>query len=219
MNVAHLVFLALGLSLFAQPVAACDNPAGAPGDIRFNADHDVFQGCTARGWAGFHAFGLPPTGCDTIGDTCSDGTIYAGLSPDGNTAMYVPVADAPNSKTWGPDATDTAMADCIWPYTGGTCDTGKANTTLLAGLGATYEAATYCDGLVAHGHSDWYLPARNELPLLYDLKVAGKGNFQNASYWSSSERDPDLAAYHGFAAGDQHGDDKTVSRLVRCVRQ
>ena len=44
---------------------------------------------------------------------------------------------------------------------------GPTNSAVEAALGASYEAATFCEGLTIGGYSDWYLPAQNELEVLY----------------------------------------------------
>lgn len=54
---------------------------------------------------------------------------------------------------------------------------GPTNSAALAALGAAYQAATFCEGLTIGGYSDWYLPARNELEVLYYfLKPTADGN-------------------------------------------
>jgi hypothetical protein len=44
---------------------------------------------------------------------------------------------------------------------------GPANSAALAALGVDYQAATFCESLTIGGYSDWYLPAFNELEVLY----------------------------------------------------
>jgi hypothetical protein len=67
---------------------------------------------------------------------------------------------------------------------------GPGNSATLAGLGAAYEAATWCESLTIGGFSDWYLPARNELEVAYynlknvsqsnDISSGNKGSNANA---------------------------------------
>jgi len=48
----------------------------------------------------------------TVGDVCSDGTVYAGISPDGNRAMYVARCDL--GMSWsgsGPDQSSQILSD------------------------------------------------------------------------------------------------------------
>jgi uncharacterized protein (TIGR02145 family) len=44
---------------------------------------------------------------------------------------------------------------------------GSTNSASEAALGTSYEAATFCEDLNIGGYSDWYLPALNELEVLY----------------------------------------------------
>ena len=55
---------------------------------------------------------------------------------------------------------------------------GPTNSAGLAALGASYAAATFCEGLTINGYSDWYLPARNELEVAYyNLKNITQANW------------------------------------------
>ncbi|WP_460590081.1 Lcl domain-containing protein [Haliea atlantica] len=176
----------------------------------------------------------PPTNCPNIGDTCDDGSIYAGLTPDGDVKMYTTATDAPSTYTWNDGTTnytDMSMTNCTdtSPGTAATCQTGEANTAFL--VGATGEpdypfaAAEYCDGLSAHGHDDWYLPAQDELNVLYTNKNTGALNstFNESSgwyYWSSSEQSVNFVRIQGFSDGYQGYINKNSAyNLVRCVRR
>lgn len=169
--------------------------------------------------------------CDNApapGQTCADGSVYAGQSPDGNAPMFTTPADG-GAFTWNdgthPDASVT-MSFCS--SSGGTCNTGKDNTDSIVALNATsptapYAAATYCDGLVAHGKSDWYLPAVSELEVLYDNKndIGGfdtSGNFWGGTYWSSTQMNTWDAIYIYMSDGSQ-GYGKHYALIVRCVRK
>ncbi len=218
----------------------CTSPDAPLGAIIYNEDEDVFQGCTLKGWWAFHEY--PTNSCTgttsdpTIGETCDDGSIYAGLSPDGNVAMYTTPADAASTYTWNDGTsnyTDTSMANCTdtSPGTAVTCQTGEANTAFL--VGATGEpdypfaAAEYCDGLSAHGYDDWYLPAQDELNVLYTNKNTGdlngtfdeSGSYPTGWYWSSSEFQSDQARYQYFDTGNMTDLNKTNAMAVRCVRK
>jgi len=166
--------------------------------------------------------GTPGSGDE--GCEMPDGTYYAGLSPDGDVPMYVSGLPHEVSRTWNNGTSnwiDTAMVNC----TGGgqtSCNTGQDNTALLVGLsdaGAPYEAAQYCDGLDAHGHQDWYLPASSEIWLLVNGSNFIAGVTTNSPYWPSSEKDNSSALAMYFSIPGMVPRSKNNSSLVRCVRK
>jgi hypothetical protein len=74
--------------------------------------------------------------------------------------------------------------------TGTAVGTGAENTRkIIAVQGTKYNyAALVCANYRGGGYSDWFLPSKDELYLLYKQKIAGivKG-FTWGAYWSSSE--------------------------------
>jgi hypothetical protein len=169
--------------------------------------------------ASMPANGATPTACGEIGTGCPDGTVYAGLSPDGRSALYTTPYDAPLLLAWNSGERD------LWTETGTVSHTnGKMNTGLLhlhSAVGKAYRAANYCATLNASGRDDWYLPARDELSRLHENRVA-IGNFNlvvGARYWSSSESTNLFAWSQNFDTGFQSGDPKHVPLGVRCVRK
>jgi len=168
------------------------------------------------------------SGTPSIGTVCSDGTVYAGLSPDGNVKMYTTRCDV--GQTWDGSACTGTRTTKKWSYgvtiaTGYTNgSTGESNSSGLYALNANadgpYEAATFCQDLVINGQSDWYLPSSGELSVLYTSKAA-IGNFDTSGiyYWSSSETNTSSAWIQRFSDGNQAGNNKPNSNYVRCARR
>lgn len=235
MRFLFLLLSAAFILFCGNPSFACTNPVGAPGDMMYNATHNIFQGCTDKGWMAFHApaatppIPTTPQNCPNAGDVCTNGMIYAGMF-SGN-RIYAAANDAPTTLAWGPyqDAvTETGMGLCTTPYTSGSCNTGRENTQILIGLPLSYPAAEYCAALSAHGQSTgWYLPSRNELGLIYDNLRDGRDapaddptyNFHQGVYWSSSENSRIFAFRQHFTqnTGWQDAPNNNNPGYVRCV--
>lgn len=184
-----------------------------------------------------------PTDCSTgaVGTVCADGSVYAGISPDGSVPMYVTRCDynqtwsgsacinARTGITWNngqDDWVDTLLVNCgSFPA----CDpSGETNTATLVAADSDsddpgvqpHAAAKYCDDLVVHGQSDWYLPSAPELNVMYGHKVAiGQLEVSGSYYWSSSEVSSGDAWYQRFSDGVQSNNNKYGGNLVRCVRR
>jgi hypothetical protein len=107
------------------------------------------------------------------------------------------------------------------PNTSTAVGTGATNTAyIMAGCTQRPIAASVCADLVLNGYSDWYLPSRDELQLMYNrLHTQGLGGFANTWYWSSSQDGPNLAWLMGFYLGDVFSSNKNDNhRQVRAVR-
>ncbi len=173
------------------------------------------------------------SGCSPEGTVCADGTVYAGLS-GASTPMYVTRCDA--GQTWdGAACTGTRTTHC-WNNcnTTGYVATSTANTdgqtyttTLtttdsdsITGGTQQHIAAQYCADLSLHGHSDWYLPAKNELNTMHTNKTV-IANFDTGGsvYWSSSESNTSGAWYQRFSDGSQNNYNKASAVYVRCARR
>ncbi len=176
---------------------ACSRGVLSPGEYRYGGECTVVAACNE---------------CDP-GGRCADGTIYAG-SYNGFD-YYTTPADL-GQYTWG-SFIDTGTHDQ---------DDGWGNTEALAALEAagqgTFPAALVCWRLDAHGHTDWFLPASNELRhVLYENRHA-IGGFGTSRYWSSSSHTslPDRAYYVAFTSGQVSygGFNKSNTLHVRCAR-
>ena len=131
--------------------------------------------------------------------------------------LIVATADQSAGIQWcnGPNTTTGATATAL--------GTGLANTNTI--ISSQADPTTYAAGVARSyeggGYTDWYLPSKDELSKLYDLKALGFGGFESptAIYWSSSEYDLDHA--WSQAAFDTGGPDyilKNGGFQVRAVR-
>ena len=147
-----------------------------------------------------------PTGCPNIGDVCHNGSIFAG-----DTNMYVTDANQSTSIRW---------ATLRQTNSGAHSNTdGAANQAWIVANRALsqYPAFELCENLNRHGHTDWYLPAVNELNHLYTNKDAIGGFTTGGWYWSSTETSSFNAWPQRFSDGVQTIYVKTNNFVVRCV--
>ena len=79
------------------------------------------------------------------------------------------------------------------------------------------KAIQLCKNYKGDGYSDWHLPTKDELNLLYEKKDL-IGGFAPSYYWSSTEADSKNAWYQVFFNGNQYGSFKTYTGKVRAVR-
>lgn len=225
------------------PLSSCTFPTATPGEIVYKSAYNAFMGCTLAGWQSFNA---PIDPCEPanpeVGSSCLDGTIYVGKTPDGNVKMFT-TSGPGAAQEWnaGNSANYVDVAGLTNCTTGAqsSCNTGRLNTPVLAAADSssaggfqTHNAATYCENLVAHGYSDWYLPAINELGLLYTARNSGVfagtfptvDSFPASLYWSSSEYSHVGAMHINFATGNgwpynaTTNVDKRWPFIARCVR-
>jgi hypothetical protein len=175
-----------------------------------------------------------PQGCPNIGDVCDDGTIYVGLSPDGDVPMFAAPFETEASL---PHSSIENYPDGFVLTGFGSAEfaTGFSNTNTLAAMDADsftsgfqpHPAATYCYGLISSGASDWYLPGRSELvPTLTGLHTGGLPIVYGVQYWAScggnDAANPERGERRTIFEDGSIGSGwllKTASRQVRCVRK
>ena len=124
-----------------------------------------------------------------------------------------------NGSGGGLIAASTAQSNAIWgcygdiiPGADGTAiGTGAQNTIdIEARCTLINTAADICANLALAGHTDWFLPSKDELDLMYKnigqgnvLGLGNVGGFANALYWSSSEISSTFASSQNFTNGVQ----------------
>ncbi|GHV90046.1 hypothetical protein AGMMS50268_05490 [Spirochaetia bacterium] len=100
---------------------------------------------------------------------------------------------------------------------------GKKNTQELVEQlernGETETAAQRGQRISFDGFSDWFLPSKDELDLMYkNLKANGLDGFGTERYWSSSQDDKNRAWGQDFRDGKQDYYSKNRSYSVRVIR-
>jgi len=153
-----------------------------------------------------------PVSC-AIGGVCAVGDI----GPGGGIVFY----DAGSPQSWGrymeaaPNTWNGSDGDPLaeWGCSstsisgakGTAIGTGAVNTAaIVAGCPDLGIAAKLADALTIGSRSDWFLPSKDELTLMYtNLYQAGVGGFATDAYWSSSDVDADFAWHQYFRNGNQ----------------
>jgi prepilin-type N-terminal cleavage/methylation domain-containing protein len=124
-----------------------------------------------------------------------------------------------NNHVWGPFEISGSSQNV-------TLSNGKANTAILAGKGADYDAAYYCYNLTEDGVSvgTWYLPSYKELWAGWN--ALGTDVFPSGAYWSSTEQSSEGLSenfawflFDDFLEGHiMHYMFKSNEYYVRCLR-
>jgi hypothetical protein len=91
---------------------------------------------------------------------------------------------------------------------------------LSEGLFNWEDAVRSCKKSESNGYSDWFLPDKEQINLLYFRKgVVGGFTHASAIYWSSSESAEDCAWIKDFSSfGSQKAENKESYNRVRAIR-
>jgi hypothetical protein len=80
-------------------------------------------------------------------------------------------------------------------------------------------AAKLCQNAEINGYTDWFLPTKEELGLMYEnLHAEGKGEFQADKYWSSVDLNSTFAGVLNFEVGVITMAAKSSTARIRPVR-
>ena len=162
----------------------------------------------------------------SIGDTYQGGIIFY-LDGNGGGLIAAPTDQSTSSVNWGCNITPISGAD------GTAIGTGAQNTIDIE-LGCTTPgtAADICANLTLGGYSDWFLPSKDELNLMWTNLADSDGDGQNTGpsdpnnlggfspnyYWSSTESNYVFAWRQNFNVGSQFSNYKYNFYYVRSVR-
>jgi len=138
-----------------------------------------------------------------------------GSYSDGWRYLEAAPSDQSTGTEWGCYGVSISGAD------GTAVGTGEQNTIdIEVGCTTPGTAADICANLSLGDYSDWFLPSKDELNLMYEnLKVHEVGGFVAFFYWSSSELNADYAWHQYFGTGFQYYlNYKSSTYRVRAVR-
>ena len=195
----------------------------------------VFVGCKKKGCTDPNALNFDSKAkqndgsCEfaPIGSSYQGGIIFY---QDGNGGGLIAApTDQSTGAEWGCYGTGIAGADGV------IVGTGNQNTLdIEAGCPNAGTAADICANLTLGGYSDWFLPSRDELNLMWTnlADSDGDGNnlgssdpnnlggFASTFYWSSTEYDTDDAFGSDFSNGNAYTylANKNYTGSVRAVR-
>ena len=185
-------------------------PAGTAGQVL-----TMNTGATAPEWV------AATTATYAIGDTHQGGIIFY-LDASGKHGLI----SAPTDQSFGIQWYNGSYVD-TYAYGNG-IGAGEGNSQGIRrwqGYCSSCYASELCQDLSLGGETDWYLPSKYELNLMFEnigqgnaLGLGNIGNFANNVYWSSTEGDGNNAWRQGFIGGYQYDDNKVYTSYVRAVR-
>lgn len=192
-----------------EDLRACDSSLA--GAMRYDTGSSSIQICKNNA-------PTEPSGCNSVGDVCSDGTLYAFSRNygSGNEKVYVTDTNQSAATQW---KTTTGVDDISVDSN----TDGKSNVSSLNSAVSNFPAINLCASLNLHSATDWYLPAVDELNDLYSNKVAIEANASEAfvatGYWTSTENNTTTAIRQNLGNGSTGTPAKDQLRDVRCIRR
>ncbi len=161
-----------------------------------------------------------------IGELFGGGIVFW-IDNTGQHGLIVSLFNTSQSSTWS-----TIYNVLIGPTAQSTWN-GQANSTaMIYHPAAISSSAKLCNSYSNPNHgtgiySDWYLPAVDELSLVYHARyllnkvIAGESGvpfLSDVNYWSSTEFDAQNAKNYYFSNGEAGENSKNSTNVVRCVR-
>ena len=198
-----------------------DAISAAKGLVLFNTTTNTLQinegDATTANW-----LSLTASTCGlSIGDTHQGGIIFY-LDGSGCHGLVA----APSDQSTGIQWYNGSYID-TYAYGNG-IGSGEGNSIGIRrwqGTCSSCYASQLCQDLNLGGKTDWYLPSKYELNLMYEnigqgnvLGLGNVGNFDNYYYWSSTEYDNGGAWRQDFGYGNQGYVNKVNAFNVRAVR-
>jgi hypothetical protein len=134
----------------------------------------------------------------------------------GQHGLVAAMEDIEGTYEWGCFGTSISGAD------GTSIGTGLQNTLDIVAQNCQTEnggitAAQATLNYETEGYTDWFLPSKDELLEMYN-SILNQGEFEDSSYWSSSENYEDFAWVVLFYDGEMDYHNKSGQTRVRPIR-
>jgi hypothetical protein len=175
------------------------------------------------------AYAVTENNISAYGNEVSFTTLSVGQAGPGGGIVFFNKGNSTSGWQYLETATSDQSTGLSWGCTGlsipGTqlaVGSGEANTSLIvAGCNEDSFPAKICDNLSLGGQTDWFLPSRDELNLMYkNLHTNNQGNFSDSFYWSSSEDGASHAGSLSLTSGSAGNGSmpKHLTLYVRAIR-
>jgi hypothetical protein len=167
------------------------------------------EGATLTFCNGVPSWGPCPEPPIQVGSFYQGGVVFY---VDGNGhGLIAATSDQSIGALWGCEGTGITTLNTI--------NTGLVNTeAIYVSCPQVDIAARICYDLELNGYTDWYLPSKDELDLIYQNQAA-IGGFNNGLYWSSSQSTSTTAFYKNFSNGNSSSNFKSSYYYrVRAIR-
>jgi len=156
----------------------------------------------------------PPASClpITIGAQEVDGSYYAGNFSGHDICMTEYDAGGTQWNNGNSPSITTGATNS---------SDGESNVAILLALSnseSPYVAAQLCDTLTAHGHTDWYLPSKDEFNFILSIVDSCHNFNMSVHYWLSTEYSCTKAWVYGTHSSSFEDKSKNESYPVRCIR-
>ena len=167
------------------------------------------EGSTLTFCNGVPTWGPCPEAPVEVGSFYQGGVVFY-VDGDGH-GLIAATSDQSIGALWGCEGTSMTTQNIV--------GTGLVNTeTIYVSCQEPDIAARICYDLELNGYTDWYLPSKDELDLVY-LNQTAIGGFNNGLYWSSSQAGPTTAYFKNFSNGNSSSNFKEgYYYRVRAIR-
>jgi hypothetical protein len=150
-----------------------------------------------------------------FGDTHAGGIIFY-IDGSGCHGLVAKANDEAVTYKWSTRTFNT-YASAVGIYSGAQ-NTNKSMAKAVIS-NSDCPAASACENATSGGYTDWYLPSKEELDLIYvNLFLQGLGNLSGGNYWNSTEFDINNAWKLNMSVGFHFYSFKTNADNVRAIR-